>query len=161
MTDTSVVHYDTWHGGPERPTITCVAKDRQPWNRGDDWCLWIPPTGPECYEGGDVKHGALLSPYGDSFWPTQEDACEFLEQYLADQQETRVEIPVQFIAYYQAGKITRMVVLPWESFAGYFGDSSEVLSGNAELDVKDTTGPFWRAIQEALAVGVPAIAWEE
>lgn len=84
----------------------------------------------------------------------------FTEQH-ADQIETRVEIPVQFIATYQNGKIVSMTVLPWESYAGYFGQGSEVIEGNTELDVKDTSGPFWRAVQEALATGTPTIGWSE
>lgn len=151
----TVIENKTWHGGPARPTITYIG-DGPIDNRRSDWRLWIPPTGLDCYEGGTLD-GALLSPFGDSYWPTQEDACEF----LAAMQETRVEIPVQFIATYQAGKITRMTVLPWESYAGYFGTPSQVIEGNLELDVKDTAGPFWRAIQAALATGVPLIGWEE
>lgn len=151
----TVIEDKTWHGGPARPTITYTGHGPID-NRASHWRLWIPPTGLDCYEGHTLE-GALLSPFGDSYWPTQEDACVF----LAEMQETRVEIPVQFIATYQAGKITRMVVLPWESYAGYFGPGSEVLSGDTELDVSDTDGPFWRAIQEALATGTPLISWEE
>lgn len=152
----TVIEPSTWHGGPARPTITYIG-DGPTDNRGSDWQLWIPPTGPECYdaEGGGVGNSNLRPPYGYSYWPTQQDACEF----LAEQQETRVEIPVQFIATYQAGKITALTVLPWESYAGYFGAGSVVLSGNEQLEVKETDGPFWRAMQDAL--GLIPIEWEE
>src|SRR3954451_7376762 len=73
---------ETWHGGPALPTIVCVDPDRYPWNRGADWRLWIPPISLDCYEGRHVDTGDVIPPWGDSYWPTQQDACEFLEQYL-------------------------------------------------------------------------------
>ncbi len=73
--------------------------------------------------------------------------------------ETTVDIPVQFIATYDDGKITKLVVMPWESFAGYFGRKTEVIEGNEDLNVTETDGPFWRAIQGAL--GQVPIEWEE
>lgn len=73
--------------------------------------------------------------------------------------ETHVAIPVEFVATYEDGKITKMVVLPQESNAGYFGPPSQVFDGDADLDVTSTDGPFWRAMQGAL--GTVPIGWEE
>lgn len=72
---------------------------------------------------------------------------------------TRVQVPVEFFADYEDGKITRLVVLPLESAAYYFGAGSCVIEGDESLDVKDSDGPFWRAMQGAL--GSVPIDWEE
>jgi hypothetical protein len=45
---------------------------------GAEWKAWLPPTGPECYEGGDTEHGAILGPWGDTFWPSEAEAEKFL-----------------------------------------------------------------------------------
>lgn len=42
--------------------------------------VWMPPRGPQDYEGGDVNEGALLGPYGETFWATKYDAEAFFEQ---------------------------------------------------------------------------------
>lgn len=81
--------------------------------------------------------------------------------------KTEVYIPVTFYATYDdsdavgdgPGRITKLVVMPRESDAGYFGPGSEVIEGDNGLDVKDTDGPFWRAMQSAL--GSVPIEWEE
>lgn len=41
------------------------------------WQVFIPPRGPQDYED-DNTLGARLGPYGDSYWPTFEAACEFV-----------------------------------------------------------------------------------
>lgn len=43
------------------------------------WRAWLPPTGPECYEGD-----AIRAPWGESFWPTQAAACDFLMRVLGE-----------------------------------------------------------------------------
>jgi hypothetical protein len=86
--------------------------------------------------------------------------------------ETRVEITCQFVATYRDdGVITGWTVSPWASFAGFFGKPAEVLEGDEDLDVSDTDGPFWKAVQAHLAEraqgasanGVPhlTVTWEE
>lgn len=50
----------------------------------DQWQVYIPPRGPQDYEGGDVSEGAILAPYGDSYWPTRWQAENFLELVLGE-----------------------------------------------------------------------------
>lgn len=71
----------------------------------------------------------------------------------------KVAVPVEFTAEYEGGRVVRMTVSPWESYAGYFGKPSEVVEGDEDLDVRSTDGPFWRAMQDAL--GRVPIEWEE
>lgn len=71
---------DTWHGGPAHATIRYTGTGPTD-NRASDWQLWIPPIAPDCYDGGTLE-GALQGPWGDTYWPTQQDACEFLQLYV-------------------------------------------------------------------------------
>lgn len=76
---------------------------------------------------------------------------------------TRVEIPGEVIATYQDGRITALVFVPWAGDAGYFGPAATVFDGDA-LDVEDTDGPFWKAMQDrvgAAGADAPVITWEE
>jgi hypothetical protein len=44
------------------------------------WEAYIPPTKPEHFQGGDVENGDVLGPWGESYWPTWEAACAFMQQ---------------------------------------------------------------------------------
>ncbi len=59
------------------PHKITVMHEPTSFDRDSKWRVWVPPTGPECYEGGDVPDGALLGPWGDSFWPSWEAAIDF------------------------------------------------------------------------------------
>jgi hypothetical protein len=80
---------------------------------------------------------------------------------------TEVKIPGEFFARYEDGKITKLTFMPHASNAGYFGPAAVVLDGDADLDVEEVDGPFWRAMQAVL--GSPCdrsgeavtIEWEE
>jgi hypothetical protein len=75
--------------------------------------------------------------------------------------EATISIPGQFTVTYEGtveeGRITKMAFTPDAGAAGYFGPSAEVWDaktrddGLDRLDVEDTDGPFWRAMQAALA----------
>lgn len=45
------------------------------WNH--DWHVWIQPRGPQDFEGG-TPDGAILGPFGDSYWPTWAEAIAFV-----------------------------------------------------------------------------------
>lgn len=119
------------------------------------WMLWIPPTGPECYEGGDELEGALLGPWGESFWDTHQHACEFLAFAT---QTTTVQVFGVVMASYQNGKVTSMKFLASAEDAGRFRSPAEVYAGDHDLDVDDTDGPFWRAISEFLSTNT--LEWQ-
>lgn len=87
--------------------------------------------------------------------------------------ETIVQIPVQFWAHYEDGEITKWVVSPLESYAGYFGHGSFVFDG-PEIDLaswNDETGQqgeFWNAVSNSLnppgsdqTRSVIQVHWEE
>lgn len=70
-------------------------------------------------------------------------------------------------------RVVRMVFMPHGSNAGYFGPSAEYSSRASfihtvePLDLEDTDGPFWKAVQHALEHSdvttthrIP-IVWEE
>ena len=57
----------------DRPRITRGDIDELPWD------CWIPPRGPQ-----DFDHDAVLAPFGDTHWRTHAEACEFVEQVLAN-----------------------------------------------------------------------------
>lgn len=81
-------------------------------------------------------------------------------------EETIVSIPVEFFAHYQNGKITKFVVMPQESYAGYFGSGSHVWDGpEIEIDNPDTgeQSAFWKAVSTALTAAPNGITvkWEE
>ncbi len=46
------------------------------------WMVWIPPVGPESFEGGDIVNGAILDPWGDSEHASWDEACEFVQRYF-------------------------------------------------------------------------------
>lgn len=74
-----------------------------------------------------------------------------------------VTIPGVVHARYEPGRILDIVFLPHGSNAGWSGPSAELFDGDADLDVEDTEGPFWRAMQRYLGPlgDGPAIRWEE
>lgn len=51
---------------------------------GADWVVDLPPGSDACYEGGDALGGdaPLLSPFGESYWPTWEAALDFVRLVL-------------------------------------------------------------------------------
>lgn len=74
---------------------------------GREWRAWIPPRGPQDFEGGDVVEGAHLGPYGDSFWPTKAEARAFVERVTGapPQLETsdgRIEVTVTGETFHDA-----------------------------------------------------------
>jgi hypothetical protein len=71
-----------------------------------------------------------------------------------------IHIPGELIARYRDGRITALQWWPSASNAGYFGPSATVLSGDIALDIESETGPFWSAVQTALADGM-TIEWSE
>jgi hypothetical protein len=77
--------------------------------------------------------------------------------------QTTVSIPGTFYATYEDGKITGYTFTPSGSAAGYFGPSARVEDGDDDLDVEDTNGPFWRAVQADLTANgaEPDVAWQE
>lgn len=44
------------------------------------WQVWIPPRGAKDYEGHDMEEGAILAPYGDTYWGSEEEARAFLKE---------------------------------------------------------------------------------
>lgn len=48
--------------------------------RGGEWEAYIPPTRPEHFEYGDVQNGAVLGPWGESYWLTWAEACDFMRE---------------------------------------------------------------------------------
>jgi hypothetical protein len=87
--------------------------------------------------------------------------------------ETLVQIPVEFRAVYKDGVITRFVVSPLESYAGYFGNGSFIEDGpDRGILIEPDDGsqsPFWRAVSAAFTFGDPPrhheatviVHWEE
>ena len=44
------------------------------------WMLWIPPRGLVDYQDGDTTDGGeLLGSFGETFWSTQQEACDHLD----------------------------------------------------------------------------------
>lgn len=46
------------------------------------WVAYIPPRGPQDYENPDDLDSAILGPYGGTYWPSQQDACDFLRYVM-------------------------------------------------------------------------------
>lgn len=67
----------TWHGGPAKPKVDHVGGD----DPGARWRLWIPPTSIWCFEGATLD-GALLGCWGNTYWSSHAEACEFLGQAI-------------------------------------------------------------------------------
>lgn len=142
-----------------------VRKLRSPFSYQENpehlWRVWVPPTGDHCYEPyGDTENGALKAPWGESFWPDYESACEFLREVAAENYTATV--PGQFFVHYDNGVVTSMVWSPLESYAGYFGPPTSLHDGGTEdTEISsDVEGPFWRGVQEALGGGMN-IEWRE
>lgn len=74
--------------------------------------------------------------------------------------ESTVYIPGIAVAHLKNGLITKVVFQPHGSDAGYFGPSAVLFEGDPCLDLEDTDGKFWKAIQKRLADD-PTIGWEE
>jgi len=55
---------------PTRPRITYIKS-----LFGSPWNCWIPPRGPEDFDGDDI-----LAPYGDTHWKTHDEAFRFVER---------------------------------------------------------------------------------
>lgn len=78
--------------------------------------------------------------------------------------ETLVQIPGFVWATYRNGVAERVHFTPLAGGAGYFGGSAFIWSGDPDLDVEDTEGPFWRAMQAYLAQfddDEPSLPWQE
>lgn len=67
----------TWHGGPAKPRVEFIGGD----DPGAQWRLWIPPTSIWCFEGATLD-GAIIGVWGNTYWPTHSEACEFLGQTM-------------------------------------------------------------------------------
>lgn len=74
--------------------------------------------------------------------------------------QSTVYIPGNAIAYYEDGKITRLVFQPHAGDAGYFGPSAMLFEGDETLDLEDTDAPFWKGVQQRLQ-DEHAIEWVE
>lgn len=74
--------------------------------------------------------------------------------------ESTVFIPGKAVAYYEYGKITRLVFTPHGGDAGYFGPSAVLFEGDESLEIEDVCGEFWKAVQTWLGKS-PAIEWVE
>jgi hypothetical protein len=74
-----------------------------------------------------------------------------------------VQIPGYVEAEYVDGRISEIVFTCVASSAGYFGPSARLSEGDPNLDIEDTDGPFWRAMQTYLGpIGdEPSIRWYE
>lgn len=88
-----------------------------------------------------------------------------------------VQIPgivtAEYVGTPDGGEITRLAFYPSASDAGYFGPAASVYEASEEegygLNVKDTEGPFWKAVQRYLSDTAGALppeaarvlTWEE
>ena len=83
-------------------------------------------------------------------------------QALLPAEKANVTVPGVVHATYENGKITDIVFLPHGSNAGWRGPSAELFDGD-NLDVEDTDGPFWKAMQDFLGPlgDGPSIRWVE
>lgn len=73
-----------------------------------------------------------------------------------------VQIPGVVIAHYEGGAVTEIEFWPHASNAGYFGPAAQLSDGNTDLDIEETDGPFWTAMQTYIAGGYePVISWKE
>jgi hypothetical protein len=83
---------------------------------------------------------------------------------------SRVIVPGTLFAHYREGRIESWTFSPAVSDAGYFGpparvfddidaDGDQVRAGDGrldqrpDLDVENTGGPFWLAVEDALSAG--------
>lgn len=55
---------------------------------GDGWLVHVKPRDLEDYEGGTTE-GAILAPYGDTFWPNEQDALDHLARVRATEHSPR------------------------------------------------------------------------
>jgi hypothetical protein len=73
-----------------------------------------------------------------------------------------VAIPGTTVAHYEDGRITEIAFWPSASNAGYFGPAARLDEGDEDLDIEETDGPFWQAMQAHIAGGYkPVIMWRE
>ena len=76
--------------------------------------------------------------------------------------EAYIEIPGTFVAVVdEAGKVTKFIFSPLESYAGYFGTGSMNVETGEVVD-PDPEGPFWTAVSAVLTTDgatVP-VMWE-
>jgi hypothetical protein len=73
-----------------------------------------------------------------------------------------VRIPGDVLAHYEGGAITEITFLCSGSDAGYFGAAAVRWDGGENLNVEDTDGPFWTAMQRYIAGSdEPVISWQE
>lgn len=148
------------------------------------WRAWVPPTSTdhfvprlanmpdnntpvqllaECVN----QDAEIRKPYGESFHQTATEAAAHLELVLRDLNTVSVVIPGIVTAHYFEGVITGINFTPHASGAGYFGPAAIPDDDDVDLDVENTDGPFWRAVQHALsdtasmADTVPLIGWVE
>lgn len=87
---------------------------------------------------------------------------EFLEDRPYGE-ATAVVIPGVFMARYLDGRITGFFFMPAASDAGYQGDAAAVADGDIDLDVEESDGPFWKAVQRYIGPrdGNISVTWEE
>jgi len=62
-------------GMPEHPCIERSGTADAPW-----W-VWIPPRGPQDF---DADEWSILGPYGGTYWPTFDEAVEFMRRTTSD-----------------------------------------------------------------------------
>lgn len=76
-----------------------------------------------------------------------------------------VHIPGYVHAVYDHsnGEIAKLVFTPSASHPGHFREpAATVMQGDEDLDVEDTDGPFWKAVQHwNSGCRWPTIMWEE
>ena len=76
-------------------------------------------------------------------------------------QASIVEVPGTVTARYCDGKITGWVFSPLGSCAGHFGPTAVVVDGPGIDNIDDVDGPFWKAVQDDLALNGFNVDWEE
>lgn len=111
----------------------------------EGWRAWIPPTLPEHYEGG-----AILAPYGESYWPTQPAACEFVVMVLGGllspiDRDTRYATTLSPMAGYGYRPLptipadaTVMTLGEFRAFTGRLPDSTQIVvdrDGRSPLNI--------------------------
>ena len=154
-----------WGGDGPKPKATHWY-----WSSGNQWCAVVDEWETRWWEGATPEDiAARPERWALPIWdlPPSGLLCFNVKEHEYQQVNiepapvtSRVEIPVEFIAHYEDGKITDWVVLPLASHAGHFGPPAVLREGDQNLDITDTDGPFWRAVQAE--VGAPiTVRWEE
>jgi hypothetical protein len=77
--------------------------------------------------------------------------------------KSAVEIPGRLIADYENGAIIKWTFVPHAGDAGYFGPAAELIEGDEHLNVEDSAGAFWTAVQHGFDDDGSTfhVAWEE